>query len=137
MTIKDKEKLAYRMRTSRKYLDEAYLKIFPIEQEAQQNQDYEARPLARETDAKIINVVPLQDKLPAYQSKLTRNKKYYDENKDKVLKKQKEYKDNRPAYEKARVRLLHYLNNDASYIDRMKDATRQKYDFKKENGKWI
>jgi hypothetical protein len=141
MTIKDKEKLAYRMRTSRKYLDEAYLKIFPIEQEAQQNQDYEdfkeRRPLTRETDAKIINVVPIQDKLPAYQSKLTRNKKYYDENKDKVLKKQKEYKDNRPAYDKARVRLLHYLNNDASYIDRMKDATKQKYDFKKENGKWI
>ena len=127
MTIKDKEKLAYRMRTSRKYLDEAYLKIFPIEnQEAQQTQEQE----------KTINVVPIQENLPAYQSKLTRNKKYYDENKDKILKKQKEYKDNRPAYEKARVRLLHYLNNDSSYFDRMKSETRQKYSFKKENGRW-
>jgi hypothetical protein len=34
----------------------------------------ERRPLARETDAKVVNVVPTQDKLPAYQSKHTRNK---------------------------------------------------------------
>ena len=33
LTVKEKEKIAYRMRTSRKYLDEAYLKIFPTERE--------------------------------------------------------------------------------------------------------
>ena len=127
LTIKDKEKLAYRMRTSRKYLDEAYLKIFPIEkQENQQPQQ-----------PKVINVVPVKDAPPAYQAKLTRNKKYYEGNKDKVLKKQKEYKESRSPFDKARVRMLHYLNHDPSYFDKMKDETKRKYDFKNENGRWV
>ena len=33
LSVKDKEKIAIKMRSSRKYLDEAYLKIFPITQE--------------------------------------------------------------------------------------------------------
>ena len=68
---------------------------------------------------------------------LTRNKKYYEENKEKVLKKQKEYKDSRPTFDKSRVRMLHYLNNDSDYYNRMKDATKKKYNFKKENGRWV
>ena len=32
LTVNQKEKIAHRMRSSRKYLDEAYLKIFPAEQ---------------------------------------------------------------------------------------------------------
>jgi len=127
LTVKDKEKLAYRMRTSRKYLDEAYLKIFPIEQ--QENQQPQ--------QAKVINVIPVQDAPPAYQTKLTRNKKYYEENKDKVLKKQREYKESRSPYDKARVRMLHYLNHDPDYYSKMKSETRQKYDFKNENGRWV
>ena len=33
LSLKDKEKIAINLRSSRKYLDEAYLKIFPITQE--------------------------------------------------------------------------------------------------------
>ena len=33
LSVKDKEKIAIKLRSSRKYLDEAYLKIFPITQE--------------------------------------------------------------------------------------------------------
>lgn len=126
LTVKEKEKIAYKMRTSRKYLDEAYLKIFPVVRQEIQKQD----------DA--ITEEPIKDveQLPVYQRQLERNKRYYDNNKEKVLKKQKEYKDSRPLHDKARVRILHYLNNDPDYSSKMKDTTREKYNFKFENGKW-
>lgn len=127
LTVKEKEKIAYKMRTSRKYLDEAYLKIFPVVRQEIQKQD----------DA--ITEEPIKDveQLPVYQRQLERNKRYYDNNKEKVLKKQKEYKDSRPLHDKARVRILHYLNNDPDYSSKMKDTTREKYNFKFENGKWV
>ena len=53
------------------------------------------------------------------------------------MKKQSIYKANRPAEDKTRVRLLHYLNNDSSYAGRMRDKTKDKYKFEFKNGKWI
>ena len=127
LSVKDKEKIALKMRTSRKYLDESYLKIIPIlKAESQEPQQ-----------PKVIQVVPVKEPVSAYQQQLTRNKRYYEENKEKVLKKQKEYKDSRPTFDKSRVRMLHYLNNDSDYYNRMKDATKKKYNFKKENGRWV
>ena len=129
LTMKQKEKLAYRMRTSVKYLDSAYLKIFPMErEEIKFKQD---NPI-EQTEETIDD----NEQIPAYSRQLIRNKRYYDNNKEKVLKKQKEYKDSRPAFDKARVRMLHFLNNDSDYINKMKDSTKQKYDFKFANGKW-
>ena len=80
LTVNQKEKIAYKMRTSRKYLDEAYLKIFPMER-AEIGQERPPAP----------PVQPINEE-SAYQKQLNRNQKYYEENKDKVLKKQKEYK---------------------------------------------
>jgi len=108
MTVKDKEKLAYRMRTSRRYIDESYLKIFPIEQQ-------EAK---EEKQERIINIRPVEEPLPAYQKQLNRNKKYYEDNKAKVLQKQKEYKDSRTPLDKSRVRMLHFINNDPEYNEK-------------------
>lgn len=127
MTVNEKEKLAYRMRTSRKYLDEAYLKIFPVEQQ-------EAKEHKQE---RVIKVIPAEEPIPAYQKQLSRNKKYYEENKEKVLEKQREYKESRPTYDKSRVRMLHFLNNDANYYDRMKQTTKDKYKFRNVNGRWV
>lgn len=129
LTVKEKEKVAYKMRTSRKYLDEAYLKIFPIVRQELKKQD--------ETVANDKEEPKAVEQLPAYQRQLERNKRYYDNNKEKVLKKQKEYKDSRPLYDKARVRMLHFLNNDPDYYNKMKQQTKDKYNFKKENGRWI
>ena len=129
LTVKEKEKVAYKMRTSRKYLDEAYLKIFPIVRQELKKQD--------ETVADDKEEPKAVEQLPAYQRQLERNKRYYDNNKEKVLKKQKEYKDSRPLYDKARVRMLHFLNNDPDYYNKMKQQTKDKYNFKKENGRWI
>ena len=127
LTVKDKEKLADRMKTSRNYIDEAYLKIFPIMQQDAKEEKQE----------RIINIIPVEEPIPAYQKQLTRNKKYYEDNKEKVLLKQKEYKDSKSPFEKSRVRMLHFINNDPDYYDKMKDATKKKYNFKMENGKWV
>jgi len=130
LTVKEKEKIAYRMRTSRKYLDEAYLKIFPIAKEELKSSDAPTRTIIPEAEAEV-------EQLPAYSRQLIRNKRYYDANKEKVLAKQKEYKDSRPLYDKSRVRMLHFLNNDPDYYSRMKQQTKDKYNFKKENGRWV
>ena len=130
LTVKEKEKIAYRMRTSRKYLDEAYLKIFPIAKEELKSSDAPSRTIIPETEAEV-------EQLPAYSRQLMRNKRYYDANKEKVLAKQKEYRDSRTVYDKSRVRTLHLLNNDPDYYSRMKQQTKDKYNFKKENGRWV
>jgi hypothetical protein len=45
LTVKQKEKMAERMRSSRKDLDEAYLKIFPIaQQELRQKEEIVVKP---------------------------------------------------------------------------------------------
>ena len=49
LSVNQKEKIAYRIRTSRKYLDESYLKIFPIEQV-----DPQPEP-AREIVVRLVN----------------------------------------------------------------------------------
>lgn len=125
LTVNDKEKIAYRMRSSRKYLDEAYLKIFPMEAQNQQSIKQEI---------KLEDI----DEIPPYQKQLNRNQRYYYSHKDEVLKKQKEYKKSIPKEDTNRKKLLYYLNTDPEYHNKMKERTRIKYDFKKDgNGKWI
>ena len=124
LTVNDKKEIAERMRTSRKYLDEAYLKIFPITTQGTAEQ-------------RIIIPRETVEVLPAYERQLERNKRYYDNNKEQVLKKQKEYKANKPLYDKARIRQLHTLNTMPDYYDKMRQQTKDKYDFIFENGKWI
>ena len=130
LTMKQKEKIAYKMRTSVKYLESSYLKIFPLVQEDLQNyQDIPRQPTEQPA--------PIAEVIPAYKRQLERNKRYYDNNKAKVLQQQKQYKDAKPLIEKSRIRLLHFLNNDANYYNRMKKTTFEKYQFKKENGRWV
>ena len=56
---------------------------------------------------------------------------------EKVLAKQKEYKESRSSYDKTRVRVLYNLNHDENYYSRMKEETKKKYNFKQENGRWV
>lgn len=130
LTVNDKEKIAYRMRTSRKYLDEAYLKIFPIAQ------DYRAPSIKEEPKDDAVSQ-QINETTP-YQKQLSRNQKYYEENKQKVLTKQKEYKDSIPKQDKNRAKILYYLNSDPNYHQKMRDSTKQKYNFKQEaSGRWV
>ena len=125
LTVNQKEKIAHRMRTSRTYLDQSYLKIFP----AQQYQ-------IKQEQASEIIVRHLNEALPTERQNI-RTKQYYYENKEKVLAQQKEYQGKKSLYEKSRSKMLYYLNSDPEYYTKMKDNTKQKYDFKKEGNKWI
>jgi hypothetical protein len=125
LTVNQKEKIAYKMRTSRKYFDEAYLKIFSTEQQNIQ-----------QASVKNIVVRPVNEELPS-EKQYQRTKKYYEENKEKVLAQQKEYKNQKSTFEQSRIKMLYFLNSDPEYYKKMKPATQQKYDFKKENGRWI
>ena len=126
LSVKQKEKIAYRMRTSRKYLDEAYLKIFPTSQQ-------DIKPVV----AVAVKAEPIDETTP-YQRQIMRTQKYYYDNKEKVLAKQKKYKDNQSLISKSRAKMLYYLNSDSEYYKKLKPATQAKYDFKKDaNGRWI
>jgi hypothetical protein len=124
LSVNMKEKLAYRMRTSRKYLDEAYLKIFPT--------DIGQEP----SPAKEIVVQPVSEDTPVERQN-KRTKKYYKENKEKVLAQQHQYQAQKPLYEKARAKMLYYLNSDPDYHNKIRPATQAKYNFKKEKDKWV
>jgi hypothetical protein len=86
-----------------------------------------------------VNIEPADpiDESTPYEKQLTRNQKYYQENKDKVLEKQKAYKDSKTPFEKSRAKQLYYSKSDAEYYKKMKPATQEKYKFKKENGRWV
>ena len=127
LTVNQKEKIAYKMRTSRKYFDEAYLKIFSNEQQILQQASV-IKPIDKQP--------PINEQSPV-EKQNQRTKKYYEENKEKVLAQQKEYKNKKSPFEQSRIKMLYYLNSDAEYYKKMKPATQQKYDFKKENGRWI
>ena len=125
LTVNQKEKIAHRMRSSRKYLDEAYLKIFPAEQ-------YQIK---QEQVSEIV-VRPVNEALPTERQN-ARTKQYYHENKEKVLKQQREYQDKKSPFEKSRIKMLYYLNSDPDYHSKLKPATQAKYNFNKVNGRWV
>ena len=125
LTVKQKEKIAERMRSSRKYLDEAYLKIFPIAQEDLRQKEPASEPVVR----------PIDETLPTERQN-RRTKQYYYDNKEKVLAQQKEYQDKKSLFEKAKIKMLYYLNSDPEYYKKLKPSTQEKYNFKKVNGRW-
>ena len=125
LTVKQKEKIAERMRSSRKYLDEAYLKIFPIAQEDLRQKEPTSEPVVK----------PISEELPTERQN-RRTKQYYYDNKEKVLAQQKEYQDKKSLFEKAKIKMLYYLNSDPEYYKKLKPSTQEKYNFKKVNGRW-
>jgi hypothetical protein len=125
MTVKEKDALAKKMRTSRKYLDLNYIKILPNTQTQ-----------AAMTTPEISNTKK-ETGLNAYQKQLMRSRDYYENNKDKVLNKQKEYKNSIPKEQKARAKIIYFLNNDENYKNKVKPQTVEKYDIKYINGIWV
>jgi hypothetical protein len=54
-----------------------------------------------------------------------------------VLAQQKEYQDKKSLFEKAKIKMLYYLNSDPEYYKKLKPSTQEKYNFKKVNGRWV
>lgn len=123
MTINEKDALAKKMRTSRRYLETNYIKLLSN--------------TPTPTPEIVFSTKPAKTELNAYQKQLLRNKSYYDSNKETILKKQKEYKNSIPKENKARAKIIYYLNNDENYKNKIKPETVEKYQIKFNNGLWV
>ena len=124
LSVKEKNKIADRMRSSRKYLDESYTKLFqmnPIQQQPEIKQEEAAVPV---------------DETSTYEKQKKRSTSYYYSHKADIIKKQKEYQKKQGSYNNSRNRLLRFLNSSPEYENTMKDSTKEKYKFKKVNGLW-
>ena len=73
----------------------------------------------------------------SFTMKCRSNQKYYEDNKEKISQQQKKYKDSLSKIDKSRAKVLYYLNSDPDYHLKMKEATKEKYGFRIENGRWI
>lgn len=120
MTVKEKEKLAKQMRTSRRYLDTNYIKILPstITREQQEQQEQQE---------------PIKFK-GTYEKQLLRSREYYKNHKKEVLERQKEYRSNISKETAARKKIIYYLNTDEEYKNKIKPQTIDKYQIKLING---
>jgi hypothetical protein len=128
LSVKEKNKIAERMRSSRKYLDESYTKLFqmnPIQQEPKIKQE-----------ENINNPAVPVDETSTYEKQKKRSTSYYYSHKEDIIKKQKEYQKKQGSFTNSRNRLLRFLNSSPEYENTMRDSTKTKYKFKKVNGLW-
>ena len=125
LSVAEKNQLAKKMRTSRRYLDNNYIKVKMMDNTVYDN---------KET---IQTVKEKPTEMNAYQKQLLRSKRYYDNHKEEILKQQKEYKSSIPKEAKARTKILYYLNNDSEYKYKIKPITIEKHKIKLENGIYI
>lgn len=125
LSVKEKNKIAERMRSSRKYFDESYTKLFQLDG-IQQN-------IQVKQEAGNNGTI---DETSTYEKQKSRAKTYYYQHKDEIIKKQKEYQKKQGSHTNSRNRLLRFLNSSPDYEKTMRDTTKAKYNFKKVDGVW-
>ena len=101
LTVKEKNKIAEKMRSSRKYFDESYTKLF------QANPLQQTHPIIKQEE--INN--DIIDETNSYQRQKARTNTYYQLHKDEIKKKQKEYQSKKGSHINSRNRLLRFLNS--------------------------
>ena len=126
LTVKEKNKIAEKMRSSRKYLDESYTKLFQIDQPQPQ-------PNIKVEENINNNTI---DEISTFERQKKRASSYYHTHKVDLLQKQKEFQKNKGSYQNSRNRLLRFLNSSPEYENTMRDTTKTKYKFQKVNGLW-
>ena len=136
LTVNEKEKIAKAMRTSRKYLDEAYAKNVPMK-----NKNNRAVPAAPSDDSNHQPPAPppppSNDDTP-YIRQLKRGNEYYQEHKTEILEQQKSYKAKKTTFERSKEKVLYFLNTSKEYYKKLRQSTRDKYDLKQlDNGRWV
>ena len=127
LSVKEKNKIAEKMRSSRKYFDESYTKLF------QMNPQQQAHPIIKQED----NNIDVIDEMNSYERQKARAISYYHQHKDEIIRKQKEYQQKQGSFANSRNRLLRFLNSSPDHERTMKETTKTKYDFKKVNGRWV
>ena len=117
LSVYQKDKLATQMRTSRRQLDEAYIKL--------------GTPVSEYKDKEVVIIK--EDNQPLigrYTQHLKANRKYYENNKADILKRVKSNYKNLDKATLARKKILYFLNNDDNYKNKVKAETIAKYDIK-------
>ena len=128
LSVKEKNKIAEKMRSSRKYFDESYTKLF------QTNPQQQAHPVIKQEDGNNNDVI---DEMNSYERQKARASSYYHQHREEIIRKQKEYQSKKGSFTNSRNRLLRFLNSSPDYEKTMKDTTKTKYNFQKVNGVWI
>ena len=100
LTVKEKNKIAEKMRSSRKYLDESYTKLFQLDQPQQQPQT-----IIKVEENINNNTI---DETSTYERQKKRSSSYYHTHKTDILQKQKEYQKIRGSSQNSRNRLLRF-----------------------------
>jgi len=126
LSVKEKNKIAEKMRSSRKYFDESYTKRFQI------NPQPQANPIKQED-----NNIDVIDEMNSYERQKARVNSYYHQHKEEMIRKQKEYQQKQGSFTNSRNRLLRFLNSSPDYERTMKETTKEEYDFHKINGPWV
>jgi hypothetical protein len=118
--------MAKRMRSSRKYIDESYTKLFQLPAIQQM--------IKNENENNPIQAI---DETNPYDRQKARARTYYYRNRDEIIRKQKEYQRKQGSFNNSRERLLRFLNSSPVYANKMKDTTKAKYNFQLVNGRWV
>lgn len=117
LSVYEKDKLASRMRTSRRFLDEAYIKLgTPVN-------EYKNKEVV------VINE-DKQQPMGRYSQHLEANKRYYENHKQAILERVRNHYNKQDKTELARKKIIYYLNNDNNYKNKIKETTLKKYDIK-------
>ena len=124
LSVAEKDALAKQMRTSRRYLDEHYIKL------AVPN-EYKNKEVV------IIKEVKPQPTNNRYGKHLETLKRYYERNKTEIIERVKQNYHQKDKAELARKKLIYYLNNDENYKNRIKRATIDKYNIRLVNGVYL
>ena len=123
LSVAEKDKLAIKMRTSRRYLDEHYIKL----------------TVPNEFKAKEVIIIK-EDKIEKlnnrYQNHLETLKRYYERNREGIIERVKRNYHQMDKTELAKKKILYYLNNDESYKSKIRQSTIDKYDIQLINGKY-
>ena len=128
LTYNQRREYALKMRTSTEQMLLSYKKIL------------DAPALL---DGNIIIKAPTKEEYEeskskkTYENQLKSNKAFYNGNKVEILRKQKIYKNGLDEKVKARKKILYFLNNDESYLTKIKKTTLEKYDLKLVDGIWV
>lgn len=121
LSVAEKDALAKQMRTSRRYLDEHYIKL------AVPN-EYKNKVVV------VIKEVKPQSTNNSYGKHLETLKRYYEKNKTQIIERVKQNYQQKDKAELARKKVIYYLNNDENYKNRIKQATIDKYNIRLVNG---
>ncbi len=118
MSVKEKNTIAEKMRSPRKYYNESYTKCFQIDP---------IQLIVKQEEPIINNSV--MDETTQYERQKRRVLSYYHLKKGEILQKQKEYQHKQVTYENSRKRSLGFFNSLPDYENTMKDSTKTKHDF--------